>query len=273
MSNARKRGERARARAWKGPKVAPETARRLAHLETLRTIAVEEKRLEERDANRVIPVGGSGRRREKARRNARAVYDTELTRRVDRLRDVSPLFAFPRQTITEYRILMHDQTEIDDLERRWEFRACAVIDPNVRVRGNETYTSFEDCTRVVFEGEAVRAVELEDGIETNAIVTSVDRERGLIYLEVDWSDWRDVDDEKLLDHLRAQDRQNAQIYQICRDRGISWKETRHVTRLIKELHGVEIGFDDLQERVVEATRAIDDLTEILAEANAVTDGD
>lgn len=73
MSNAWKRRERAEAKRWVGPAVAPQTARRLAQLNALKAIAETDRAREARDEDRVIPVSGPGRRRAKARRNARAV--------------------------------------------------------------------------------------------------------------------------------------------------------------------------------------------------------
>lgn len=261
MSNARIRAERRRAKSWNGPTVAPQTARRLAHLEALRTIAVEEKRIEERDAGRIIPVGGSGRRREKARRNARAVYDTELTRRVSRLREMSPTYAFTRRVIAECRSLEHDQDELDDLERRWENRAWAIIDPNVRVRDNQSYVGFEDVSRSVSAGEAIRVVEIEDGIQTEAVVTDVDIDRCLVYVAVDWDGWHDVDDEtdaEVLKYLCAMDRQNMEIYRIMAEKeGTTLPDARRIVLAMKSLHGIDVdGFDNLADRVADVWRLI-----------------
>jgi len=71
--------------------------------------------------------------------------------------------------------------------------ARITIDPNVRVRGNQTYSGFEDIQAgaPVAVGDKVLAVEAEDGIVTDAAVTDVDEERRLVYLEVDWRGWRD----------------------------------------------------------------------------------
>jgi hypothetical protein len=71
-------------------------------------------------------------------------------------------------------------------------RARIEIDPNVRVRGNQTYTGFEDVqgARSVCVGDMVLAWEREDDIVTDAHVVDVDEERRLVYLAVDWHGWR-----------------------------------------------------------------------------------
>lgn len=80
-----------------------------------------------------------------------------------------------------------------------------VIDPNVRVRGNQTYAGFEDVQAQgnlgrarlshadgpVAAGDRVLAVEAESGIVTDATVVDVDSERELVYLAVDWGGFRD----------------------------------------------------------------------------------
>lgn len=79
------------------------------------------------------------------------------------------------------------------------------IDPNVRVRGNQTYAGFEDVQEAgnlgvsrmsradgpLAAGDKVLAVEAEDGIVTDATVVDVDHERQLVFLAVDWRGWRD----------------------------------------------------------------------------------
>lgn len=83
--------------------------------------------------------------------------------------------------------------------------ARIVIDPNVRVRGHGTYAGFEDIQvgrnfglsrmeragGMLVPGQRVLAVETEDQIVTDAIVTEVDHERRLVYLLVDWRWFRD----------------------------------------------------------------------------------
>lgn len=79
------------------------------------------------------------------------------------------------------------------------------IDPNVRVRGNKTYAGYEDVqaagqltrTRTsraeapVSVGQRVLAWESEDDIVTDAVVVDVDDEKQVIYLAVEWGNWRE----------------------------------------------------------------------------------
>jgi len=62
----------------------------------------------------------------------------------------------------------------------------AEIDPNVRVRGNQTFTTFSCCDRVPLPGEHVTVYEPESGVEGPAVVTDVDDTKRLVYLKVDW---------------------------------------------------------------------------------------
>jgi hypothetical protein len=61
------------------------------------------------------------------------------------------------------------------------------IDPNVRVRGNQTFSTFDDCDRIPAVGDQVTAYEDEDGIEGPAVCTGIDEDKRLVYLRVDWS--------------------------------------------------------------------------------------
>lgn len=61
------------------------------------------------------------------------------------------------------------------------------IDPNVRVRGNQTFVGYEDCSDVPAEGEVVRVFQPDYRIETTATVSEVSRDSQLIYLRVDWN--------------------------------------------------------------------------------------
>lgn len=76
------------------------------------------------------------------------------------------------------------------------------IDPNVRVRGRQTFTGYEDVqaqyglTRTrsgapVVAGQKVIAFESESGIMTDATVVDVWAEKQIIYLAPDWQGWRD----------------------------------------------------------------------------------
>lgn len=62
------------------------------------------------------------------------------------------------------------------------------IDLNVRVRGNLTYSGFEDIEgERPDEGAPVRVHEPESGLVGTGRVIEVDKENELIYLEVDWA--------------------------------------------------------------------------------------
>jgi hypothetical protein len=65
--------------------------------------------------------------------------------------------------------------------------ARIAIDPNVRVRGNQTYAGLEDVEGAVTVGSKVEVYERESGLTGPAEVTDVDTERRLIYLAVDWT--------------------------------------------------------------------------------------
>lgn len=68
------------------------------------------------------------------------------------------------------------------------------IDPNVRVRGNQTFTGLGDIHppgAPVAIGDDVIAFESEAGIAGPARVTDVDREKELIFLAVDWASMRE----------------------------------------------------------------------------------
>ncbi|HUC21313.1 MAG TPA: hypothetical protein VMA73_01270 [Streptosporangiaceae bacterium] len=65
--------------------------------------------------------------------------------------------------------------------------ARIAIDPNVRVRGNQTFAGLEDVQGGdVVAGGRVEVYEPESGLTGPGEVIEVDRERGLVYLEVDW---------------------------------------------------------------------------------------
>ncbi len=65
------------------------------------------------------------------------------------------------------------------------------IDLNVRVRGNQTFSSLDDADGPVSVGDKVLAVEVETGIMTDATVTYVSDEHRFVYLAVDWASFRD----------------------------------------------------------------------------------
>ncbi|MEU4224258.1 hypothetical protein AB0F17_08195 [Nonomuraea sp. NPDC026600] len=69
----------------------------------------------------------------------------------------------------------------------------ARIDPNVRVRGDNTYTGFEDVEGEAADlhlGEVVTVYEPESGLRGFGSVVDVDLDRRLVFLAVDWSSLR-----------------------------------------------------------------------------------
>jgi hypothetical protein len=63
-----------------------------------------------------------------------------------------------------------------------------LIDPNVRVAGNETFSGFEDVVGALPpEGARVRVREPESNIVGEGVVTRVDEHDRLIYLAIEWS--------------------------------------------------------------------------------------
>lgn len=67
------------------------------------------------------------------------------------------------------------------------------IDPNVRVGQNQTYASLADCSGAVATGDRVRVVEFESCLYGDADVVSIDAERGLVYLSVEWASLKTPD--------------------------------------------------------------------------------
>jgi hypothetical protein len=66
------------------------------------------------------------------------------------------------------------------------------IDPNVRIRGGMTYAGLEDISGPRPEpGDNVTVVEIESGLVGHATVDSIDDDKQLIYLDVDWASLRD----------------------------------------------------------------------------------
>jgi len=72
-----------------------------------------------------------------------------------------------------------------------EPRTRVAIDPNVRVRGNDTYAGFEDVVGPLTVGELVEVYEAESGLIGEGRVTEIDGDRELVYLSVDWSSLTD----------------------------------------------------------------------------------
>jgi hypothetical protein len=60
------------------------------------------------------------------------------------------------------------------------------IDPNVRVRSNQTYTTLDDVTGPIAVGDHVVVYESESGLTGPAQVTAV--EGGFVYLAVQWTE-------------------------------------------------------------------------------------
>jgi hypothetical protein len=66
-----------------------------------------------------------------------------------------------------------------------------MIDPNVRVAGNQTFSGLEDVIGdMPDEGDPVIVREPESGVTGHAFVTRVDFADRLIYLAVDWAGLR-----------------------------------------------------------------------------------
>ena len=61
------------------------------------------------------------------------------------------------------------------------------IDPNVRTRGNWTFSGLEDADGPVTVGEIVHVFEPESGLEGSGRVEDVDEARRVIFLSVDWA--------------------------------------------------------------------------------------
>lgn len=62
------------------------------------------------------------------------------------------------------------------------------IDPNIRLPGNQTFAGFEDVQRFpIHVGMEVEVYEEESGVHGHGSVASIDEERELVYLNVEWS--------------------------------------------------------------------------------------
>jgi hypothetical protein len=66
-------------------------------------------------------------------------------------------------------------------------RTRIIIDPNIRVRGNDTYAGFEDVNGPIAVGEVVDVHEPESGLTGQGRVTEIDADRQIVYLSVNWS--------------------------------------------------------------------------------------
>lgn len=65
------------------------------------------------------------------------------------------------------------------------------IDPNVRVRGNQTFTGMDNVYGPIAVGQAVQVFEPEADIVGDGWVTDIDTKKNLVYLRVMWSSLRD----------------------------------------------------------------------------------
>lgn len=65
------------------------------------------------------------------------------------------------------------------------------IDPNVRVRGNQTFTGMDNVYGPIAVGQAVQVFESEADIIGDGWVTDIDTKKNLVYLRVVWSSLRD----------------------------------------------------------------------------------
>lgn len=65
------------------------------------------------------------------------------------------------------------------------------IDPNVRVRGNQTMTGLENVYGPISIGQPVEVFESEADIVGDAWVSDIDNAKKLVYLKVRWSSLRD----------------------------------------------------------------------------------
>jgi hypothetical protein len=70
------------------------------------------------------------------------------------------------------------------------------IDPNVRVRGNQTLSALENVHGPIAVGQAVEVFEPEADIVGNAWVSDIDTDKGLVYLRVMWSSLKERKEEK-----------------------------------------------------------------------------
>lgn len=62
----------------------------------------------------------------------------------------------------------------------------ARIDPNVRVRGNQTFVGYEDLEGVVTLGAPIEVYEQETDAVGRGVVTEIDAERCLVFIAVEW---------------------------------------------------------------------------------------
>lgn len=70
-------------------------------------------------------------------------------------------------------------------------RTRVEIDPNVRTRHGSTFTGVRYVDGPVAIGDKVTVFESEADIEGWGTVTEIDKDKGLVYLRVDWASLRD----------------------------------------------------------------------------------
>lgn len=68
------------------------------------------------------------------------------------------------------------------------------IDPNVRVRGNQTFSGLDNVYGPIAVGQAVQVFEPEADIVGDGWVTDIDHKKKLVYLRVMWSSLRNRED-------------------------------------------------------------------------------
>lgn len=65
------------------------------------------------------------------------------------------------------------------------------IDLNVRTHGNQTFTRIKNADGPLVVGQAVEVFEEESGVYRPGAVTKIDREKGLVYMTVEWAKLRE----------------------------------------------------------------------------------
>lgn len=70
------------------------------------------------------------------------------------------------------------------------------IDPNVRVRGNQTMTGLENVYGPIAIGQPVQVFESEAEIEGDAWVSDIDNRKRLVYLKVVWTSLKGKEDNR-----------------------------------------------------------------------------
>lgn len=76
---------------------------------------------------------------------------------------------------------------IDVLQAQIDARTRVEIDPNVRVRGNQTFSGLEDVDGPVAVGDTVTVYEPEADLEGRGEITDIDYDKQLVWIRVVWS--------------------------------------------------------------------------------------